>query len=97
MYYTQEVKIAEYGWTVKFYEPTYGEVSALSNAASQDAIREMLPNLIVEWDCTGRDGSVLPKTKEGIEQLPARVVVAIAQAIFNSVKSASDPKPVSAS
>ena len=96
-YLIKEVAIPDYGWTVKFYEPTYGEIAELRKSSDEDKVRQALSTIVVSWDCTDRKGDALPVTVEGMAKLPVRVLLSIAASIFKSVEAVKDdPKPASA-
>ena len=99
-YVTRKLPIPSYGWTVTIYEPSLVELQKLQKAHADGdvpAINELWKNLIEGWDCKTRKGEPLPVTLEGIEQLPASVIKAMAMALFKAVTQGDDdPKNTSA-
>ncbi len=104
MYYTRIIQIPNYDWKVTIFEPSVHELIKLSDAtgslsasidnAKYTALEEALLPLIKEWDCTDRQGNLLPI--KDMAQLPHTVLLSIAQGIFASVRGQSDPKVDSA-
>ncbi len=103
MYYTRIIQIPNYDWKVTIFEPSVHELIKLSDAtgslsssidnAKYVALEESLSPLIKEWDCTDRQGVLLPI--KDMSLLPHTVLLLIAQGIFASVRGQSDPKAAS--
>jgi hypothetical protein len=98
-YYTKEVKIPSYGWTIKVFEPTIGELTSLIEAGKAspvdwDKICDVLPGLVREWDATDRKGVKLEINKEAMVNLPISAKQIILTAVF---KFNADDEPKNAS
>ena len=93
-YPTINIEIKGYDWHIKCYEineregEEFGEAT---RAQDNERLLRVLAGLIVEWDCTDRDGSPLPKTAEGLKRVPKSVLEAIIKGI-GSGQVGLDPK-----
>jgi hypothetical protein len=95
-YFTIDLKVKPYNWTINIYEPTVHEYEQLAAAASKKVISDLeaeLVKIIKSWDCTDRAGKELPIDAEGIKQIPQSVLMSIANKIIKlASEGISDPK-----
>lgn len=93
-YPTIDIEVKGYDWHIKCYEineregEEFGEAT---KAQDNERLLRVLAGLIVEWDCTDRDGSPLPRTVEGVRKLPKSVLEAIIKGVGNG-EVGLDPK-----
>lgn len=79
-YPTINIEVKGYDWHIKCYEineregEEFGEAT---KAQDNERLLKVLAGLIVEWDCTDRDGNPLPKTVEGLKHLPQSAMSAL--------------------
>ena len=108
--FTLDIKVKNYGWTIKLFEPLMTELEAfdaevsklVSNKSPKDAdfepIRGLFVNMIHSWDCVDRKGQPLPLTLEGIRQIPPSAFFAMAIELPKVLRTGfSDPKESEAS
>lgn len=93
-YPTIDIEIKGYNWHVKCYEISEREGEELQKAGEandNDATLAVIAGLIIDWDCTDRQGYPLPKTAEGLKDVPKSVLEAIINGI-GSGRASLDPK-----
>lgn len=93
-YPTINIEVKGYDWHIKCYEITERESEELMKAGEtndNDATLAVIASLIIEWDCTDRQGNPLPRTAEGLKNVPKSVLEAIINGIGNG-QATLDPK-----
>ncbi len=95
-YFTREMTIPDYGWKVRYYEPSIQELQALEKAyraLDWNEVGRVWAPMISSWDCTDRQEKPLPINPESVAQLPHTVLKALTLGLFGSLtKDAGDPK-----
>ena len=97
--FTRKFIIPEYNWNIEMYDLTVGEEKEIPEAFDNKdpSFPERLVKLIVKWDCTDRNGAVLPVTAESVSKLPRRVVFSLLKLLLKSGYQELDSKNTSAS
>ncbi len=101
-YFTRELTIPDYGWKVRYYEPSIQELQALEKAYRSldwSEVGRVWAPLISSWDCTDRQEKPLPINAENVAQLPHTVLKILTLGLFNAltVEDKADPKDGSGS
>ena len=93
-YPTINIEVKGYNWHVKCYEISERESEEIQRASENgdnDAILAVIAGLIIEWDCTDRNGNLLSRTAEGLKDVPKSVLTAIIHGM-RSGQATLDPK-----
>ena len=92
-YPTINIEVPAYGWKIKCWEINEREseeIARASEANDNDSVLKVIAGLIVEWNCTDRNGKELDKTVEGLKYIPKSVLEAIIGGL-GSGKAGLDP------
>lgn len=93
-YPTIDITVENYGWNIKCYEISERESEEIAKASENndnDGILKVLAGLIIEWNATDRNGNVLPKTADGLKNIPQSVLSAIITGLASG-QATLDPK-----
>ena len=100
-YLTREIKIPDYNWTVKVYDPSLGELDTLEKAYKSGDVQkvgEAWVPLLAGWDCTDRSESKLLVSPTTVASLPAIVLRQMMKSLQDTIfKKDDDSKNTSAS
>ena len=97
-YPTITIEAQDYGWRIKCWEITEGEseeLGAASEANDHDKVLGIIAGLIIEWNCTDREGNELPTTVEGLKRIPRSVLTEIITGMAAG-KATMDPNSATA-
>ena len=92
-YPTINIEVPAYGWKIKCWEITERESEELvkaSEANDNDRTLEVIAGLIIEWNCTDRNGNQLERSAAGLKEVPKSVLEAIINGL-GSTKATMDP------
>jgi hypothetical protein len=69
------VIVPEYGWGIRFYDPTVEELEQITAAQNEkprnmSKVKEIVASLIISWDCTDKKGNPSPIEAASFEKLP---------------------------